>query len=62
MYASVVFVMAVIAATRGQSVWLSSVKESFGPFATPVERPMTQYNSSAAPQPQVVYGGPASTV
>ena len=47
--------MAVIAASRGQSVWLSSVKESFGPLAGQVEHPMTQFNASAAAQPKVAH-------
>lgn len=42
--------MAVIAATRGQGIWLSSVKESLGSSAGPAQHPMTQYNTSAPPQ------------
>jgi len=53
-YASALCVMAVIAATRGQSVWLSSVRESLSPLASPVQYPMTQHKQ--------VVGTPASTV
>ena len=42
-YASVVLVMAATAATRGRDVWLSSVKDSFGSLAGPVEYPMAQH-------------------
>ena len=47
--------MAVIAASHGQNVWLSSVKESFGSSAGPAEHPMTQYSASAPPQRQVAH-------
>ncbi|KAF8559976.1 hypothetical protein OG21DRAFT_1429300, partial [Imleria badia] len=44
LYTIVLCVMAGIAASRGQDVWLSSVKESFGSSAGPAQHPMTQYN------------------
>ncbi|KAF8140650.1 hypothetical protein EV363DRAFT_1207402 [Boletus edulis] len=47
LYASVLSVMAVVAATRGQGVWLSSVKESLGSRAVPAHFPMTQNNTQA---------------
>ncbi|KAG8219450.1 hypothetical protein J3R82DRAFT_377 [Butyriboletus roseoflavus] len=53
LYTGFLFVMTMVAASRGQSVWLSSVKDSFGSPTGSVEHPMIQYNASAAPQPQV---------
>lgn len=41
--------MAVVAAARGQGVWLSSVKEFFGASAGSTQHSMTQY-STAEPQ------------
>ncbi|KAH0837969.1 hypothetical protein J3R83DRAFT_6206 [Lanmaoa asiatica] len=52
-YTGFLSVLAVIAASRGQSVWLSSVRESFDSPAGPVQHPMTQYDASVPPQPQV---------
>ncbi|KAI9570204.1 hypothetical protein HD554DRAFT_2170379 [Boletus coccyginus] len=49
LYTGVLSVMAVVAAARGQGVWLSSVKESFGASAGPTQHSMTQY-STAEPQ------------
>lgn len=64
LYTGFLSVMTAIAASRGQSVWMSSVKESFGSAAGPVEHPMTEYNASMPPQPQ--YGAgvtqPGATV
>ncbi|KAG6380821.1 hypothetical protein JVT61DRAFT_5206 [Boletus reticuloceps] len=67
LYASVLSVMAVVAATRGQSVWLSSVKESFGSLAVPAHFPMTQNNTQAQhtgglAQPAATLAGPGTAV
>lgn len=54
--------MAVIAASRGQRVWLLSVKESFGVLGGPTEHPMTQYDASAPPQPQIAHPKPTANL
>ncbi|KAI9574365.1 hypothetical protein HD554DRAFT_2046517 [Boletus coccyginus] len=53
LYTGALFVMAMIAASRGQSdIWLSSVKESFGPPAAPTQHSMTQHNTSEPQKPK----------
>lgn len=50
LYTLGLFVMTMIAGSRGASVWLSSVKESFGSSGGAMEHPMTQYTTPAPPQ------------
>lgn len=63
LYAIVLVVMGVIAASRGQDVWFSSVKVAFDSPGGETQHPMTQSHTGAPVQsPGATQGSPGIVV